>query len=227
MTEENKVPRATGSLGAIVADDFNVMKAVGGGRGITESVLPTVLFLIIFALRADLMMAIGVAVAAALILIVARAVQRIDVTPALGGLFAVGLSAFMAWRTGQASDFFVWGLLVNLAYLAGILISLLIRWPIIGVFIGFLRGDATSWRKDPEQKLTASRYTLITWLWAGMFAARAAVQLPLYFADATGALGIAKLAMGIPLFALIVWFSWLLVRGLPEVQPVVAENADD
>lgn len=216
--EEQVARRAkSGSLGAIIAQDFDVMKAVGGVRGIVEAIVPTLLFLVVFMTSRNLMLAIGVAVGGSLFLIGVRALQRIDVTPALGGMFAVLISAFMAWRSGEASDFFVWGLVVNVVYLIAMVVSIIVRWPIVGVLIGLLRGDATSWRKDRAQAVTARRYTLVTWLWAALFGLRALVQIPLYFADATEALGVARLVMGIPLFALVAWFSWMLVRGLPPV----------
>lgn len=209
------------SLASIVSDDFDVMQAVGGWRGIAESVIPTMLFIIVYAITPELGPALIVALASSVLLIIVRVLQHMDPTPALGGLFAVAFSAFIAWRTGQASDFFIWGIFVALGYFVVLLISLLVKWPLMGLLIGFLRGDATGWRKD-FKSVTAKRYTFITILWTALFGVRAAVQIPLYIADATDALGIAKLALGIPLFALVAWFSWLLVRGLPPV-----ENTDD
>ena len=49
-------------------------------------------------------------------------------------------------------------------------------------------------------------------MWATLFGARLLVQVPLYLTDQVTALGIAKLAMGTPLYALLVWFTWLLAR---------------
>ncbi len=51
-----------------------------------------------------------------------------------------------------------------------------------------------------------------TWLWAGLFGLRLLVQLPLYLAGAVVALGVAKTAMGLPLFGIGLWLTWLLVR---------------
>jgi len=48
-----------------------------------------------------------------------------------------------------------------------------------------------------------------------VFATRLAVQLPLYLAGAVVALGIARTAMGLPLFALGLWLTYLLVRRAP------------
>ena len=47
-----------------------------------------------------------------------------------------------------------------------------------------------------------------------MFALRLAVEVPLYLTGAAGvgALGVARLVLGLPLFALTAWFVWLLVR---------------
>ncbi len=213
-------PAQAAGIRAVIQDDFDIMDAVGGVRGIIESVVPTVLFLVLYTLTGELNKPLAVSVAATAVFILVRALQRTAITPALGGLFAIALSAFIAWRSGEASDFFVWGLITNLLYLTALLISLAVRWPALGLLIGFLRGDATSWRldrTDPDKAITRRRYTQMTWMWVGLFAARLLVQAPLYFANATEALGIARLFMGVPFFALIVWFTWMMVRGLPEI----------
>ena len=49
-------------------------------------------------------------------------------------------------------------------------------------------------------------------MWAGLFSLRLAVQLPLYLAGAVVALGVARIAMGVPLFAIGIWLTWLLMR---------------
>lgn len=49
-------------------------------------------------------------------------------------------------------------------------------------------------------------------MWIGMFALRLTVQLPLYLSDQVAALGVAKLALGTPLYALVIWFTWLSAR---------------
>ena len=58
-----------------------------------------------------------------------------------------------------------------------------------------------------------------------MFTARLGVQLPLYFADETGALGVARLVMGVPLFALAVLFTWLLLSRASSM--VDASSSED
>ena len=65
------------------------------------------------------------------------------------------------------------------------------------------------WRKDPALLRIYSR---ASWIWVAVFVVRLAVQLPLYLADELVALGVAKTAMGFPIFALAVWLSYLVLR---------------
>ena len=70
-----------------------------------------------------------------------------------------------------------------------------------------------AWRADPQRMRVFRR---ASWLWVGMFSARLVVQLPLYLAGAVVALGIARTALGVPVFALCLWLSWLLVRSVRQ-----------
>ena len=49
---------------------------------------------------------------------------------------------------------------------------------------------------------------------AAMFALRLVVEVPLYLAGdrAVAALGVARIVLGLPLFALTLWLVWLMVR---------------
>ncbi|MFI7589237.1 DUF3159 domain-containing protein [Spongisporangium articulatum] len=77
--------------------------------------------------------------------------------------------------------------------------------------LGEMFADMVTWRKDPAL-LTA--YTWATWVWVGMFAVRLAVQVPLYLADQVTLLGLLNgLVLGVPLFALTLYLSWLILRG--------------
>jgi hypothetical protein len=55
-------------------------------------------------------------------------------------------------------------------------------------------------------------YSRASWVWVALFSLRLSVQLPLYLASALTALGVARIAMGIPLFAVGIWLSWLILR---------------
>jgi hypothetical protein len=184
--------------------------AVGGPLGVAESALPAAAFVLAYTISGqDTRIAVIAAVALGGIFGVARIVRGQTVQFALAGLGGLALSAYVVSRTGKAEDFFLPGLLANAAYAAAYFISILVRWPLLGVIVGAIRGTGMGWREDPEQ---VRAYSRASWVWVGLFSLRLAVQLPLYFASALTALGVARIAMGIPLFAVGIWLSWLILR---------------
>ncbi|MDP9800153.1 hypothetical protein J2S49_000229 [Arcanobacterium wilhelmae] len=203
-----------GAVSAMFGDDFDALEAVGGVRGIVESSLPTLVFLIAY-LVWGVNIALWLSLALAVLFIAVRALTRIPIAPAVGGFCAAAISAALTWHTGEASNFFLWGLLTNAAYFLAFAVSLLVRRPLAGFLIGAFRGELTGWWARPD--VTRRRYTQVTALFTALFGIRMAVQVPLYLAGATSALGVAKLLMGFPLFAVLVWLSWMLVHDLPAV----------
>lgn len=188
----------------------NVRDAVGGPLGVAETSLPAVAFVIAYtASGSDTNTAAIVAVALALVLSLARIVKRESPVYALSGLVGVGFAAFVATRSGRAEDFFLPGLFANAAYAGAFLISIAVRRPLVGIIVASLDGEGSEWRDDPER---VRAFVRATWLWAGLFGLRLLVQLPLYAAGAVVALGVAKTAMGLPLFGIGLWLTWLLVR---------------
>lgn len=187
--------------------------ALGGPLGIAESAAPAVVFVIAYSIAGQepTTSAIIAAVVGGLFAL-ARIARRETVQFALAGIAGLALAAFVVSRTGRAEDFFLPGLLLNAAYAFGYLVSILVRWPLIGLILETATGRGTDWRKDPARMRT---YSQASWIWVGLFSVRLAVQLPLYFAGAVAALGVARVAMGVPLFALGVYLSWLLIRTPP------------
>jgi len=198
-----------------------IAEAVGGPLGMAETAVPAIAFVVAYTISgSDTNTAAAVAVGLAVVLAVARLVRRESPRHALSGLIGVGFAAFIATRSGKAEDFFLPGLLFNAAYASALLISIAVRWPLIGVIVTKLDGEDSSWRDDPRR---VRAYRLATWLWVGLFSLRLLVQLPLYLAEEVVALGIARTAMGLPVFALGLWLSWLLVRGVrPAPAPAQA-----
>ena len=214
-------PARRSRLAQTAGEEFSVSEAIGGPRGLLEAVLPGLLFVVWFTVTRDLRDSLVAAIAAAVLLVVARLVTRSNATQALGGLVGVAVCAWAASRTGEAADFYLPGFALNVGYGAVYALSTarlpkVGPLPVIGLLIGPLVGEGLAWRRDPR-RLRA--YRLATWLWVVMFALRLAVQVPLYLADAVGALGIARLVMGVPLFALTAWFTWLVLRRVPVASP--------
>ncbi|WP_285365458.1 DUF3159 domain-containing protein [Microbacterium sp. LMC-P-041] len=189
-----------------------VWSAIGGWRGILESVLPSLAFVILFTIRPEpLIVPLGVSVGLAAVFTVVRLIQKSPPSAAIGGLVAAAAAAALALWTGRGEDNFVPGLITNALYGTGMLVSALIGWSLIGLAVGFLMGEGTAWRRDRRKRRA------FLWLgvaWAALFFARLAVQLPLYLAGDVTALGTLKLIMGLPLFAPLIAVTWLVVRAL-------------
>jgi Protein of unknown function (DUF3159) len=191
-----------------------VAEAIGGPMGVAETSLPAVAFVVAYIVSGSNTNAAAiVAVGLAVILAAVRLVRRETPRHALSGLVGVAFAAFIATRSGKAENFFLPGLLANAAYASAFLVSIAIRRPLVGVIVSQLDGEGWGWRDDP---LRLRAFVRASWLWAGLFVARLIVQLPLYLAGAVVALGIARTAMGLPLFALGIWLTWRLVRRVPR-----------
>ncbi|GAA3209064.1 DUF3159 domain-containing protein [Microbacterium terregens] len=195
-----------------------VWRAMGGWRGILESVLPSLVFVVVFTVTYDptaqagnLWLSLGLSVGLAAIFTIIRLATKSPPSAAIGGLLATAGAAALALWTGRGQDNFVLGFFTNAAYGTAFLVSALIGWSLIGLAVGFLMSEGTRWRADKRKR------RVFFWLaiaWAALFAVRLAVQLPLYFAGDVTALGTLKLIMGLPLFAPLVAVTWLAVRAL-------------
>lgn len=189
---------------------FDLMSEIGGPQGVADSSFPAIVFVAVYTFTGNrLELAAGSAVAAALVIALARLWRGESLRFALAGFVGVAIAGFIATRTGRAEDFFLPGLLINAAYAAAYLVSIAIRWPLIGVLLGPLTGNGMSWRREPGKVRT---YSAASWVWVGVFTARLAVQLPFYLAGSVVALGVARTAMGVPVFALGAWLTWLILR---------------
>lgn len=190
----------------------DVWAALGGRRGVIESVLPGLVFLVVYTITQSLVWSVVTPLVASVGFIVARLIQRSPLQPAVVGLFGVAISATVAIVSGRPENNFVLGLWVNAVTLTVLLGSFLFRRPLIGVIAGALVGDA-AWHTDRARMTMASIATL---LWVGLFGLRLGVQVPLYLAgeEAVQALATAKLVMGIPLYGLTLWLTWLLLRSV-------------
>lgn len=215
-----------GGLAGVVDDEFDLATAIGGWRGMLEAALPTALFVVVFTAGGSIAWASGAAVATAAVLILVRVLARQSVSQALGGLFAVALGAVWALTTDRSSDFYAPGLLYNAAYALLVLGSIVIGRPLVGVVVALLVPQLRSWRELPAARRT---YRNASWVLFALFASKFTVQGLLWLEDRTVALGIAKIAMGLPLFALTMFVIWRMHHGLmgrlddehPEERPSV------
>ena len=197
-------------------DKDKVLNALGGKRGLIDSGLPSLLFLIVFNLtNKDVNAALYAAVALSILLTLLRLLKRETIQHAFSGLIGVGICALISKRTGNAADFYLPGLWINAGYGLLYAITNLIKWPILGVMLGPILGENLLWRKDPAR---LNAYIKAGWLWVAMFAARLIVQYPLYKSGNINLLGTARLLMGYPLFILTAWGTWQILRKTPTTK---------
>jgi hypothetical protein len=197
-------------------DKDKVLNALGGKKGLIDSGLPSLVFLIVFNLSGkNITSAIYAAIGLSIVLTFIRIVKRETVQHAFSGLIGVGVCAFIARRSGNAADFYLPGLWINAGYALLYALTNLFKWPLLGVVLGPILGENLLWRKDPAR---LKAYTKAGWLWVGMFAARLIVQYPLYQSGNVNLLGTARLLMGYPLFILTAWGTWLILRNTPTTK---------
>lgn len=193
-------------------DRDRIINALGGKKGLFDSGIPALVFLIVFNLRDDVVEAAFVALGLSAIITVLRLIKREKLQSAISGIVGVLICYLLVRSTGKAEDFYLPGLFINAGYGALYLLTNVAGWPIIGLVLGPLLGEDFHWRKVPERKRV---YMLAGWLWVGLFFSRLAVQLPLYLSGNVNALGIARLIMGYPLFIACAWATWLVIKKVP------------
>ena len=227
-----QVEESAAEMSREIASDTTILaNSIGGWRGAIDSGLPSIVFLAIyFAKHHDLHLALKYAVATGVVLAVVALVQRKSLQQIFSGLIGLALSAFITSRTGQAQNFFLTGIIRNGIYGLVFLISVLTKRPILGYLLALLRtteslkdaanSDVTSekpekvlWREDSE---LLRKYSTVTWAWTLMFLGRFVIMFPMWAVHATGALGVASVILGYPLFALVGYASYSILRDKSE-----------
>jgi hypothetical protein len=202
-----------------------MLEQMGGVSGLVYSSLPVVVFVLVNAF-AGLNPAIWSALGSAVLIGVVLVVRKGSVQPAISGLFGVGVAAFIAYRTGSAKGFFLFGIWQSLVYAGLFVVSIVVRWPLAGAIWSMLNGHGHGWRKD---KASIRDYDLATLVWALVFGSRFVVQRWLYDEASVGWLAFARLAMGYPLMAIAVAATvWAVRRSDKRLKAAVsAEEAAD
>lgn len=115
---------------------LDVLHAVGGWRGLLEAILPGLIFLVVFLLTQQLVIALVASLATASLFAVVRLAQRQSLMQSITGLIGVAVCALFARAGGQALDYYVPGFFINIAWFIGLSISAAVGWPLLGVFFG-------------------------------------------------------------------------------------------
>jgi hypothetical protein len=208
-------------------------KALGGRRGMVEAAVPTLLFTIMWLSTRELQLALVVSVAAAVLLLVVRLVQRSTVQFVVNALVGIGIGwlfVTMSARNGGSADdqalaYFLPGIIYNTVYSLVLSFTCLVRWPLVGFMVGSVTGDPTAWHRNPQ---VVRLCTKLTWLLVLPCLLRVLVQGPIWLAGSSGAmdagaavaaLGVLKIVLGWPLqLASLAGMVWLLSRNHTPVE---------
>ena len=135
-----------------MSDQKKVIDALGGKKGLLDSGLPALVFLIAFNIGKDLQKAATAAIITALVLAILRLAKKDTLQHVVSGLIGVVFCAFLARKTGSAVDYYLPGLIINTVYGSVCLIANLFRFPILGLVLGPILGENLHWRKVAERK---------------------------------------------------------------------------
>ena len=96
-------------------------------------------------------------------------------------------------------------------------VSIVVRWPLLGVVVGTALGQRTRWRRDPA---LLRAYGRASWVWAATYVLRVAVFVPLWLGGQVVGLVVARVALTWPLVAAALAVSWVVIRrSLPAEHP--------
>jgi Protein of unknown function (DUF3159) len=201
-----------------VLADESLADLLGGRRAAVDATVPAAAFVAGWlAGGRSIAVGAGAAVLGALVVSGWRLRRGDRPRAVLIGLLGVCVAAVIALRTGRAEDFFLLQLLSNAASALAWAVSIVVRWPLLGVIVGAVLGQRTRWRQDPA---LLRAYSLGSWVWVAQYLVRLAVFVPLWAAHAVVALGIARGVLTWPLVAACLAVSWWVIRrSLPEGHP--------
>jgi hypothetical protein len=203
------------SLGLVTQKSLSLFSAVGGWRTVAEGVASRALFLVAYLVTGQVLTSALVAVGGVVVLAVVRLCTGGKVWQPAVGVLVVAASAVLAGSTGNAADFYLSAVVVQAVGGALFLVSLLVRWPVIGVVLGTVRGEGVAWRRDRRQR---RRYAVCTAVFLAKFAFATAVLVPLYSAGTVLPLGIAATVLGgAPAAGVCVYVCWRILREDPRM----------
>lgn len=226
MSPSHKLDPAKDSTEASTEVDTSLIDAFGGVRGMVDMTVPGFVFVLLYTITKNLGVSAWSAVGVTVLLAAVRLVRRETLKHAFGGVLGVAIGAFIAMKSGKAQDFYlpsmIYGVLLGVVYA----VSALVRWPLLGVLLGPMLGENMTWRTRNPGRLAA--YTKATWVWVALFAIRAAILFPLYWAGNVTWLGVAKIGLGVPPWLVAIYLSWLILsKAPPPIKVAVEEEKEE
>lgn len=214
----NKKRSGLASLASIGSkgNNFSVVDSIGGVRGIVESMLPGLLFVICYVVTRNVQTTVIASAVLAVLQVVIRLIQKQSLMGVISGLVSITICLIWVWTSHKAGDYYVLGFITNAVYGVFLAISLIVRVPALGLVIESIRKMPTenfgAWLHEwLDYKPLKRAYMYVTGLWICVFALRLILQVPLYLMNHFVWLGTVRLIMGLPFWALAIWVSYLII----------------
>jgi hypothetical protein len=211
---------ADGAQGRAAADTA-LLEAFGGVKGMVDTTVPGLVFVLLYTIKRDIHLAAIAALGLTVLLALTRLARKETLKHAFSGVFGVAFGAIFAMMSGDAKNFYLPGMLYTLGLAVAYVLSAVFRYPLIGVLLGPMLKENLSWRTRNPGRFRA--YTRATWAWGLILLAKSAVLFPLYWWGDVTQLGWVKVALGIPPFLLCVYLTWIFLAKAPPPIDVIAE----
>lgn len=196
-------------------------EAFGGIRGMVETTVPGLVFVLVYTIGSDLKPSALAALGVSLLLGLSRLITGGTFKHAFSGVFGVAIGVAFASMTGNAKDFYLPGLLYGLGLALAYILSTLAGLPLIGLILGPLFRENLSWRtRNPGRK---KAYAKASWAWGLIFLAKSAILFPLYFWADPKEFGWVIVALKIPPLLLAVTLTYIFLKQAPPPIDVIAE----
>ncbi|MBB0243608.1 DUF3159 domain-containing protein [Streptomyces alkaliphilus] len=196
-------------------------EAFGGVRGMIETTVPGLVFVLSYTLNRDLNTSAILALSITGVMFLLRLVQRGPTKHAFSGVFGVVIGAVFAMMTGDARNFYLPGMIYTLVLGIAYTVSAALGFPLLGLILGPLFKENLSWRtRNPGRKRA---YVKASYVWGAILLAKSAITFPIYFWGDAAQLGWLRVALGIPPFLLAVYLTWIIMVKAPAPIDVIAE----
>ncbi|MDU5063547.1 MAG: DUF3159 domain-containing protein, partial [Actinomyces sp.] len=137
-------------------EEFSVWSALGGWRGIVESVAPIIVFVATYIATHELTWPLIASGILAGLFVVARLVSGQQITQALSGAIGVALSCVWVVFSGRGQDFFIVGIVTAAVLSVALLVSIVLRRPAVELVLNMF------WKKGAVPRRVC---TTLTWVW--------------------------------------------------------------
>jgi hypothetical protein len=207
-----------------------IAEQLGGVRGLIESSLPVLAFVLLNVVLGSAVLglekhtalywAIAGSVISALAIGGFRLARKEPVRHAVNGLFGIALGAYFAWRTGDAKNFYLPGILLTFGQAAVLLLSVVVRKPLIGYVWGIMANKGhQDWFGNTRLFRTFQWLTLV---WVASLSLRAGIQYYLWAQGEANALGVVRILISWPIYAATFAYTAWAIHRVTSAQKAAA-----